>query len=184
MFREPIHFIQMVQGLIIEPSVVSVWPLLAASFLNDLFGVFPFALVLAGQLLFLKGTLTIALAAKLLGFVAVPVGIGSALGSLPIYCLSYFGGKPVINKFHRFLHFSWEDVEKINRRFKGVWYDDVIFLLLRCLPVLPASPLNIAAGILRMRILPFFVLTAVGSIIRMMLTLIAFAIGISGLSQL
>ena len=184
MLDHSLNFVKAVQDVILEPGVSSFWPLFIASFLNDLIGVFPFALVLAGQLLFLDEPITIALAAKLLVFVAVPVGLGSALGSIPLYALTYFGGKPVIEKYHKYLRFSWQDVEKVHQKFKGVWYDDVIFLLLRCLPVLPSLPLDVAAGILRMRFWPFFVLTAVGSIIRMMITLAAFAIGLSGLSQL
>ncbi len=179
-----LNFLHAAQDIITEPGVGSILPLFILSFVNDLTGIFPFALVLAGQLLFLQKAFTLALAAKLLVFVAVPVGLGSAFGSLPIYALAYFGGKPAINKLHRFLHFSWEDVEKMNQRFKGTVYDEVVFLFLRCMPILPSFPLDIAGGILRMRFWPFFVLTAVGSIIRMMLTMLVVGLSMHSLSQL
>lgn len=179
-----LHFVETVKDVVIDPSVGSMLPLFVVSFLNDLIGIFPFALALAGQLLFLKGTFTLALAMKLLVFVSVPVGLGSALGSVPLYLGAYYGGKPLIGKFHRFLHFSWNDVERISQYFKGTWYDEIIFLLLRCVPVLPSIPLDVASGIFRMQFVPFLVLTAVGSIIRMMLTLLVVGMSLHGLSQL
>ncbi len=179
-----LHFVEAVKDVVVDPTVQSIAPLFTFSFLNDLVGVFPFAIALAGQLMFLKDPFTLALAMKLLVFVAVPVGLGSACGSIPLYFGAYFGGKPLISKFHRFLRFSWQDVEKVNSYFKGSWYDEVIFLLLRCVPVLPSIPLDIASGIIRMRFMPFFVLTAAGSIVRMMLTLLVVGLGVHGLSQL
>ncbi len=182
--EQSLDFVYAVQGLIIHPNVGSIVPLFISSFLNDLIGIFPFALVLAGQLLFLEVPFSLVFVVKLLVFVAVPVGVGSALGSIPLYVLAYFGGKPVIEKCHKYLHFSWQDVEKVKHYFKGTWYDEIIFLLLRCIPILPSIPLDITAGILRMRFLPFLVLTVAGSIIRMMLTLLVVGMSIQGLSQI
>lgn len=179
-----LHFVEAVKDVVIDPAVGSIFPLFLFSFLNDLIGIFPFAIALAGQLVFLKEPFTMALAAKLLVFVAVPVGVGSAFGSIPLYVLAYFGGKPVINKWHKFLRFSWQDVERVKSYFKGHWYDEIIFLLLRCVPILPSIPLDIYGGVFRMRFMPFFVLTAVGSIIRMMLTLLVVGLSLNGLLQL
>jgi uncharacterized membrane protein YdjX (TVP38/TMEM64 family) len=181
---QSLGFLKVAQNVVLEPTVASMFPLFLFSFINDLTGLFPFALAIAGQLLFIKQAFTLAFAAKLLVFVAVPVGVGSALGSVPLYLVAYYGGKPVINKLRRYIKFSWEDVEKVKSKFSGTWYDEIIFLLLRCTPVLPSFPMDVAGGILQMRFLPFFVLTIVGSIIRMMITLIIFGIGMQGLSQL
>lgn len=182
-----LHFAGMVKDTIIDPSIGSFWPLFFFAFLNDLVGLFPFAIFLAGQLVFYGGTYDLALWMKLMVFVAVPVGLGSALGSIPLYLLSYFGGKPLIIKYERFFkkvfRFNWQDVEKVNTYFKGVWYDELIFLVLRCTPVLPSIPLDLAGGTLRMRFAPFFVLTVVGSIVRMMITLLAVGLSLHGLSQ-
>ena len=179
-----LHFVEAVKDVVVNPGAGSILPLFIFSFLNDLIGIFPFAIALAGQLFFLKEPFTMALTMKLLVFVAVPVGLGSAFGSIPLYVAAYFGGKPVIKKFHRFLRFSWDDVEKVGRYFRGSWYDEIIFLLLRCVPVLPSIPLDIASGIIRMQFMPFFVLTMVGSIVRMMLTLLVVGMSLHGLSQI
>ena len=150
--------------------------------LNDLVGIFPFALVLAGQLLFLKSAFTVAFTLKLLIFVAVPVGIGSSIGSIPFYLLAYFGGRPLISKYHKYLHFSWDDVEKINKHLESSRYDEIIFLLLRCTPILPSIPIDLAAGLIRIEPWPFMVLTLAGSIVRMMLTMLVVGLSLHGLS--
>lgn len=178
-----LHFVDLVKNTVVDPTPASFLPLFFFSFLNDLIGIFPFALVLAGQLVFYQGPFTLALWMKLLVFVALPVGLGSAVGSIPLYLLAYFGGKKVIPKLRRILRFSWEDVEKTSSYFRGVWYDEVVFLALRCVPILPSIPLDLASGILRMRFAPFFVLTAAGSVARMILTLLAVGMSLHGLSQ-
>lgn len=182
--EQSLDFIQVLQQVVLDPNIGSALPLFFISFLNELIAVFPYVLLLAGQLFFLEDSLTLPMIAKLLVFVAVPVGIGGSLGVLPIYVLSYFGGKPLIEKFHKYLHFSWQDVEKVSQHFKGRWYDEVIFLFLRTIPVLPAFPVSIAAGIFRIRFWPYFILTTVGFIIRMMLTLLLVGVGVESLSQI
>ncbi len=184
----PFTVVEVIRDSVTMPSVEGIVPMFLFAFFNDLVGLFPFALYLAGQLFFAPEPFSISLAARLLVFVAVPVGVGSACGSIPFYVASYYGGKPLIVKYHGFFkrafRFSWQDIEKVNTYFKGTWYDEVIFLALRCVPVLPSIPLDIAAGTLRMPFMPFFVLTAVGSIIRMMITFTAIGMSLHGLSQL
>jgi len=181
--EQTLSVMQVVQEMVLNPNLGSSIILFFSSFLNELLGLFPYAVVLSGQLVFLEGNVTSALLAKLFVFVAIPVGVGSALGTLPVYVLSYFGGKPAIEKWGRHLRFSWKDVEKVSTRFQGAWYDELVFLLLRCLPILPSLPLNIAVGVLRMRFLPYLVLTTFGFIIRMMLTLLIVGLGTESLSS-
>ena len=177
-------FVKLVQDVVLDPQMASALPLALISFVNELLAVFPYVVVLAGQLFFLQDSLTVAMLAKLLVFVAVPVGLGGTLGVIPLYFLSYYGGKPIINKYHKYLRFKWEDVEKVNGYFRGRWYDEVVFLILRTIPVFPSFPVTIAAGVLRMRFMPYLVLTMVGLIVRMMLTLLIVGVGVESLSQI
>ena len=102
----------------------------------------------------------------------------------PFDVILYLGGKPAINKLQKYLRFSWQDVEKVNLRFRGQWYDEILFLLLRTIPVMPSLPLSIAAGVMRMKFLRYFFLSVLGLVIRMILTLLVVGIGMEGLSQL
>src|SRR3989344_9022101 len=130
--EKTLSVMQVVQEIVINPNLGNAIILFFSSFLNELLGLCPYAVVLSGQLVFLEGHISTALLAKLFVFVAIPVGVGSALGTLPVYVISYVGGKPAIEKWGKHLRFSWEDVKKANSRFHGAWYDEVVFLLLRC----------------------------------------------------
>jgi membrane protein DedA with SNARE-associated domain len=177
-------FVETVQNVILNPEINSAIPLFFISLANELVAVIPYVVLLAGQLFFLHDSLTVAMLAKLLVFVAVPVGLGGTLGVFPLYYLTYYGGKPLINRYHKYLRFKWEDVEKVRGYFQGRWYDEIIFLVLRTVPVLPSFPVTIAAGLLRMKFMPFLVLTVVGFIIRMMVTLLIVGVGVDSLSQI
>lgn len=178
------ELIETAQKVVLEPSLTSALPVFLISLINEILGVFPYALMIAGQLLFIGDALDFAFVIKLLVFVAVPVGIGGALGTFLLYGISYWGGQPLVKKYHKYLRFSWEDVENVSDRFQGKWYDEILFLALRSIPVLPSFPLTIAVGFLRMHIIPYFILTAAGFIIRMMITFFVVAIGLHSLSQI
>lgn len=178
-----LNFIQAVQDMVLKPDFTGAIIILWSSFLNELVAFFPYAVVLSGQLLFLKSSLSLALIAKLLVFVAVPVGVGTTLGTLPAYGLSYYGGKPAIEKFGKYLRLSWPNVEKVASKFKGTWYDEIIFLAIQSTPLLPFLPVSVAAGILRMRLLPYFILTFIGATIRMMIMLTFVGLGAETLAQ-
>lgn len=177
------NFTELIREVVLNPNLGTGLMLFLTSFLNELVAIFPYAVVLAGQMAFLESGISTTFLIKLIVFVAIPVGVGSALGVIPVYALAYIGGKPAIEKFHKYLRFSWNDVEKIGHRMTGHWYDEIIFLLLRSIPILPSLPLSIAAGILRMRLVPYIVLSIAGMIIRMLLSLLVVGIGVHGLSQ-
>ncbi len=183
-YLHPAVLIDTFQNYIIGPGPASIVPLFLFSFVNDLFGVFPFAIVIASQLFFLKEAFTLALAIKLFLFVAVPVGLGATLGSVPLYFIAYYGGRPLIKKVGRFVRLSWEDVERVQHYLKGTWYDEIIFFVLRCTPVLPSIPLDVAAGVIRMDFFSFMFLTAIGSVVRMTLTLLIVGLSLHGIAGL
>jgi hypothetical protein len=139
---------------------------------------------LAGQLLFLKDGLYLRLWDEAFPLCRRTVGLGSALGSVPLYFLAYYGGKPLIQKS------SEVPPLLVGRCREGV----VTTSRARGTTNLSSSASLCADPALdparhRFRNLPdgffsFFVLTAVGSIIRMMLTLLVVGLSFHGLSQL
>lgn len=161
-------FVTLIQDMVLKPDLASAGGLFWFSLVNELFALLPYVVMVSGQLVFLEAESFKAIAYQFLFFIALPAGVGGALGSLLLYGLAYWGGKPLINRYKRVFRFSWEDVERVNKYFKGVWYDDLVFLLIRSIPILPSLPINIAVGVLRMPALNYFVLTAIGFTIRMM----------------
>ncbi len=171
------NFVKLIQDVVLHPTWTSAIALLVTSTLNELVALLPYNVILSGQTLFLQDAPSLSIFIKLSIFVVVPISIGATLGSLPSYGLAYFGGKPAIDKFSKYLKFSWDSVERLKTKFKGTWYDEIIFLILRAVPFVPGLPVNILAGIIRMRPVPYLVLTLAGNIVDMLLLLIFFGFG-------
>lgn len=172
-------FIQVIQDAVLRPDWGSALALFFLSIANELAAVLPYFAILSGQLVFLQASLSDAMLIKLLIFIAIPVGVGSAAGSLLIYGLAYFGGRPAIDKLQKYFRFSGKDIEKVESKFRGGWYDEVLFLILRSIPFLPSLPVSAVAGILQMPPTPYFALSAVGFTARIMIMfmLVGFGIG-------
>jgi membrane protein DedA with SNARE-associated domain len=86
--------------------------------------------------------------------------LGSIIGSLISYYMGYFGGRPFVIKAGRYLLLNHEHLEFTERWFArhGSW---TIFVS-RFIPVV-RHLISIAAGLGRMKILPFCVYTIIGA---------------------
>jgi len=96
--------------------------------------------------------------------IVIPGALASTIGAYLTYGIAYWGGKPMVDRFHKFLGFGWEDVLTLEQRLlrHSLW---MIFLL-RALPVVPLSLVSAAAGGLRLPVGRFTWATLAGSIPR------------------
>ncbi len=88
--------------------------------------------------------------------------LGSLVGALILYAVGRFGGRPAVLRFGRILRVGARDLDR-----SEVWFDrwgDRVVLVARVVP-LARSVVSIPAGMLRMPILRFSLLTAVGSLV-------------------
>ena len=97
--------------------------------------------------------------------IVLPGAIASTLGAYVGYAIGYFGGKPLVDRWERFLGFRWNDVEALERRFQSGQVNTTIFFL-RALPIFPLSVISAAAGLLRLPIYQFSLWTFYGTIPR------------------
>jgi membrane protein DedA with SNARE-associated domain len=97
--------------------------------------------------------------------IVLPGSIASTLGAYIGYGIGYFGGKPLVDRWKRFLGFSWSDVEAMEHRFKARGIKASIFFL-RALPIFPLSVISAAAGLLRLPVGQFSLWTFYGTIPR------------------
>jgi len=97
--------------------------------------------------------------------VVIPGSIASTLGAYIGYGIGYLGGKPLVERLHGFLGFSWSDVEAMERRLRAGQVNTSIFFL-RALPIFPLSVISAAAGLLRIPLKQFSLWTLYGSIPR------------------
>ncbi|MDD3679408.1 MAG: VTT domain-containing protein [Candidatus Shapirobacteria bacterium] len=98
--------------------------------------------------------------------ITLPYSIAAVLGLGIVYFIAYFGGKPLIKKFGRFLGFSWQDVEHLQKKFQGNWHDNLLVFALRAIPVIPISIISGVAGAIRMPIVDFYFASALGILVR------------------
>jgi membrane protein DedA with SNARE-associated domain len=86
--------------------------------------------------------------------------IGCVIGSIPSYWLGYFGGRPFLEKYGKWLLLTPHDLDEAER-----WtarYGDWTFFLCRMLPVVRTF-ISLPAGILKAPFWTFTALTFVGS---------------------
>lgn len=97
--------------------------------------------------------------------IVLPGSVASTLGSYIGYGIGYFGGKPMVDRWERFLGFRWSDVAAMERRFQSGRINTSIFFL-RALPIFPLSVISAAAGLLRLPLRQFSLWTFYGTIPR------------------
>ena len=119
-------------------------------------------ILISSELSFLEALVPIALQ------IVLPGAIASTLGAYIGYAIGYYGGKPLVDQWERFLGFSWRDVEALERRFQSGQVKNTIFFL-RALPIFPLSVISAAAGLLRLPINQFSIWTFYGTIPRCLL---------------
>jgi membrane protein DedA with SNARE-associated domain len=97
--------------------------------------------------------------------IVLPGAIASTLGAYIGYAIGYYGGKPLVDRWEKFLGFNWNDVEALERRFQAGQVNTTIFFL-RALPIFPLSVISAAAGLLRLPLNQFSLWTFYGTVPR------------------
>lgn len=120
----------------------------------------------AGVILLGKVSFSWALLGKAMLVIGIPAAVGVTIGSLPYYALGYFGGKPAIEKWGKWLGINWQQVEELDAKLLKNWWDELIFIGLRALPILPSVLLSVGPGVLRLPMRTYLIGSFVGTFIR------------------
>ncbi|HZV98700.1 MAG TPA: DedA family protein [Methylophilaceae bacterium] len=94
--------------------------------------------------------------------VALAGAIGCVVGSIPAYYLGMFGGRPLVEKYGKWVLISHHDLRMADRAFEK--YGDIIIFIGRLLPAVRTF-IAFPAGIARMHMGKFIAYTFVGSLI-------------------
>jgi len=89
-------------------------------------------------------------------------GVGNVLGSVIMYQLGSRGGRPVIKKYGKYLHFTEEKFNKVDDWFKK--YGDKVVFISQLLPVIRTF-ISLPAGILKTNYPKFLFYTFTGAFI-------------------
>lgn len=136
--------------------------------LEEFFYIVPSSLVqlTAGAILLSDLAISWDLVIKTMLWIGIPASIGVTLGSLPYYALGYYGGKPAILKWGKWLGITWQSVEDFNSKLTRSWWDDVVFTGLRALPILPSVVLSVGPGVFRLPMRTYLLGSFIGTFIR------------------
>ena len=87
--------------------------------------------------------------------------LGATVGGLIAYAIGYWGGRPIIERWGRYIGISPADLDRAEAFFEK--YGPAASFFGRMIPVI-RSLVSFAAGVSRMRIVPFTVFTFLGSL--------------------
>lgn len=99
-------------------------------------------------------------------FVGIPAALGVTIGALPFYIAGWYGGKPFIERYGKWIGVSWESIEAFDRRLSKTAWDEVIYTILRAMPFIPSIVMSVGAGVLRLPLRTYFIGSLLGTFIR------------------
>lgn len=124
----------------------------------------PLIIMGAGAILIEPGLNAAAALLPILLKIVIPGAVASTIGAFFAFGIAYWGGKPVIDRFEKFLGFSWDNIINMEKHLAG--RVSLMIFLLRALPIMPLSLISGAAGVLRIPIWQFTFWTFIGSLPR------------------
>lgn len=155
------------------------WFVFIGSFFEEVVSPIPSALIMgtAGSLALVQGsTLWYLVWLALLG------NVGKTLGSWLYYVIGDKLENILVRPIAKYFGIKHEDIEGIGKRFTGHhWKDGGIVFLLRIVPFVPALPVSLAAGIIKMNVWVFLAASYVGNFLKDLLYLYA---GYAGFAKL
>jgi membrane protein DedA with SNARE-associated domain len=139
------------------------WFSVIGGFVEELIGPIPSPLVLT-----LAGSIA---AARDWGFwhvivLALLAGAGKLLAAWLLYILGDKAGYWMVGKWGGVLGLSHEKVRGWSTSFKGGWWDDVLLIFLRAVPIMPASPISVLCGALKINLRTYLTSTFIGYSLR------------------
>lgn len=94
--------------------------------------------------------------------VALAGAIGCVVGSIPAYYLGMYGGRPLIERYGKYVLISKRDLDMADRAFDR--FGEIVIFAGRLLPVVRTF-IAFPAGVARMNMTKFIIYTFVGSLI-------------------
>jgi len=78
--------------------------------------------------------------------VSLPYSIGATIGTSLVFLTTYYGGKPLIDQFGKYIGISWKLIEKVRSDFKKSINDEVFVFVASIIPVVPVSLVSAFCG--------------------------------------
>lgn len=124
--------------------------------------------VFSSGFLFLPENISVIFFQKLIFTLAIPAALGVTIGSLFIYYLGFFLGKPVLDKWGGFFNLSWKSVEKLEKKFENSFWDEAVLFGLRVFPIVPTFSISLTCGLIRFNIYSYLFFTFLGTFVKVL----------------
>ncbi len=98
----------------------------------------------------------------------IPGALGVTLGSLFFYFLSFYGGDLALKKIGPKFGLSNKETDNIQAYFQKKRLDEIVLLVLKALPIFPGVAVSIMAGLLKMPLVNFLIISFAGSSLRVL----------------
>lgn len=138
------------------------------SLVEEVIAPIPSTLIIIGSSFFILKGQVISLVSifTLLTEIILPVAAGMTIGSLFIYGLCYYLGKPFIVKWGKYLGLNWKDIEKTNKKLENQKRDNLAIFTVRAIPIIPSVAISGFCGIIRYDLKKYLILTFIGGAVR------------------
>jgi membrane protein DedA with SNARE-associated domain len=88
--------------------------------------------------------------------------LGELTGQTAAYAVGYYGGRPVVERFGKYVRFDHRELDRVDGFFAK--YGTFAIFICRFIPVV-RGVVGIPAGIARMKLVPFYLWTLLGSVV-------------------
>lgn len=110
--------------------------------------------------------------------ISLPYSIGAIIGTSMIFLIAYFGGRPLINKFGKYVGISWSLIEKIRTEFQKSIRDELFIFIAVIIPIVPVSLMSGFCGAFHFKPAKFYPIMFLALIVRSaILAFIGFQMG-------
>lgn len=175
------HFLSAIEQFVrtYATQVPLEWFVFIGSFFEEVVSPIPSALIMgtAGSLALVDG--------RSLGYLVLLALIGNLGKTLGSWLYYFIGDKLeniLVRPITKYFGVKHKDIESIGKRFTGHhWKDGGLVFLLRIVPFVPALPVSLAAGIIKMDVRVFLVASYIGNFLKDLLYLY---VGYAGFAKL
>lgn len=129
----------------------------------------PIIIMFAGFAMIEPGMALLPALLKIFLVITIPACIAGLIGNYVVYGVCYKGGKPVVDRFHKFLGFSWEDILNIKKKVGNRRHQNISLVVLRAIPIMPLSLVSAGAGVLKINWKRFGFYSLLGMLVRNMI---------------
>ena len=98
--------------------------------------------------------------------VSIPYTIGATIGTSLVYLIAFYGGKPLIDTFGKYIGISWKLIEKVRQDFQKTIKDELFILIACTIPVVPVSLVSAFCGGFKIKPAKFYPMVFLALLIR------------------